>query len=461
MKVKAMGRQQSRNSRPQASHPLRLGRSGISKINNVSPLLNSSFPAAVLKLLEAIGKAASERSSRAFVVGGVVRDIVLGRRSLDIDVVIEGDAMQIAGELAAHAVERPVFNRDFATATLPLDGGFHIDIATARTEAYDRPGALPKVQPGAIEEDLGRRDFTINCVCASLAPETFGDIFDPQQGLKDIEIGLIRVLHDRSFVDDPTRIIRAIKYANRFRFTIDNTTLELAEDAICDGCFKTISPHRLTDELRLLLVEEMPWGAIWDLAQFSVLSSISPYLSLFHNALPILQRIESLEEAVRDDLPEDYRRWLVRLLLFMGNVPKHKLPTVLAIFDLDRKEATVVEEFVTRRTEILSWLDGVQDALDSELWQVFSSISAEAAVAIAASEGGKAGEMAFEKYYSVLQKVRLEITGDDIKGMGIPEGPIIGQTLRNVLIAKINGHVNGREAELELARRLAARDEKR
>jgi len=134
---------------------------------------------------------------------------------------------------------------------------------------------------------------------------------------------------------------------------------------------------------------------------------------------------------------------------------------VLAIFDLDRKEATVVEEFVTRRTEILSWLDGVQDALDSELWQLFSSISAEAAVAIAASEGGKAGEMAFEKYYSVLQKVRLEITGDDIKGMGIPEGPIIGQTLRNVLIAKINGHVNGREAELELARRLAARDEKR
>jgi len=448
MKVKAMGRQQSRDTR-----------ASISKINDVLPLMKSSLPGPVLKLLELIGKTASEHSARAFVVGGLVRDIALGRQSLDIDVVIEGDAMQIAEELAVHAIERPVFNRDFATATLPFEGGFNIDVATARTETYDSPGALPKVQPGTVEEDLRRRDFTINCVCASLAPEGFGEVLDPHSGLKDIEIGLIRVLHERSFVDDPTRIIRAIKYANRFKFVIDYATLELAEDAICDGCFNTISPHRLTDELRSLFVEEMPWGAVWDLAQLSILSSISPYLSLFHNALPILQRLERLEEATKDGLPDDYRKWLVRLLLFMGNVPEHKLPSTLAIFDLDREEAAIVEEFVTRQSEVLSKLDGLRDARDSELWQLFSSISAEAAVVIVASGSVKASDMAFERYWSLLQKVRLEINGDDIKGMGVPEGPIVGQILRSVLMAKLDGHVDGKEAELALARRLVEQDE--
>ncbi|HUT03330.1 MAG TPA: hypothetical protein VM163_05510 [bacterium] len=456
-----MTKQQSRNTRARPSQPLRRSRPGISKINNVLPLMNSSLPGAVLNLLELLGKTASERSARAFVVGGLVRDIVLGWQSLDIDVVIEGDAMQIAEELAVHAIKRPVFNRDFATATLPFEGGFHIDIATARTETYDSPGALPKVQPGTVEEDLRRRDFTINCVCASLAPEGVGDVFDPHSGLKDIEIGLIRVLHERSFVDDPTRIIRAIKYANRFKFVIDYATLELAEDAICDGCFSTISPHRLTDELRSLFVEEVPWGAVWDLAQLSVLSSISPYLSLFHNALPILQRLERLEEATKDGLPDDYRKWLVRLLLFMGNVPEHKLPSTLAIFDLDRNEAAIVEEFVTRQSEILSKLDGLRDARDSELWQLFSGISAEAAVVIVASRRAKASGMAFERYWSLLQKVRLEINGDDIKGMGVPEGPSVGEILRSVLMAKLDGHVDGKEAELALARRLAAQDDER
>ena len=441
-----MGDQQSRNTR-----------AGISNVKNLLPQMKSALPEDLLALLELTGRIASEHSARAFIVGGVVRDILLGRDSLDIDVAIEGDAMAFAEELATHAVKKPVFNRAFATATIPLRDGFHIDIATARTETYDTPGALPEVTPATIQEDLRRRDFTINCVCASLAPQSLGEVFDPWKGLQDIEIGLIKVLHDRSFVDDPTRIIRGIKYTNRFKFVFDDATLELAEDAICDSCFKTISPHRLTDELRILFVEEMPWGAIWDLAQQCVLTSISPYLSLAHNALPILQRIERIESKLRGAFPDDYREWLVRLLLFMGNVPASELASTLDVFDLDRNELRIVEQFITRGKDIASRLDGLDRAKDSELFELFSDVLAEAGVVIIAMPGGKAGERAFERYWSVLSRVHLEIGGREIKSMGLEEGPMIGRILRSMLMAKINGEIEGKDAELALARELVSR----
>ncbi len=445
-----MGKQQSRDTR-----------AGISNVKNLLPLMKSALPEDLLQLLELTGRIASEHSARAFIVGGVVRDILLGRESLDIDVAIEGDAMAVAEELAPHAVNKPVFNRAFATATIPLQDGFHIDIATARTETYDTPGALPKVSPATIEADLRRRDFIINCACASLAPQSFGEILDPHNALQDIEIGLINVLHDKSFVDDPTRIIRGIKYANRFKFVLDDTTIELAEDAICDGCFRTISPHRLTDELRILFIEEMPWGAIWDLTQLSILTSISPYLSLAHNALPILQRIEGIESKLHGAFPDDYRKWLVRLLLFMGNVPASELASTLDVFDLDKNEASIVEQFVARGKDIASRLEGLDRAKDGELYGLFSDILAEAGVVIVAMRRSKAGERALERYWSVLSPVRLEIGGQEIKSMGLEEGPMIGKILGHLLMAKINGEIEGKDAELALARELVSRAKER
>ncbi|MBN2209506.1 MAG: CCA tRNA nucleotidyltransferase [Candidatus Coatesbacteria bacterium] len=445
-----MGEQQSRNKR-----------TSISGVKNLLPLMQAALPEDLVQLLQLTGRIAGDLSTRAFIVGGVVRDILLGRKSLDIDVVIEGDAMRMAEALSPHAAGKLVFNRAFTTATVPLREGFHIDIAAARTETYEAPGALPTVSPAAIEQDLRRRDFTINSACASLTPASFGDVFDPHGGLRDMEIGLLKVLHDRSFVDDPTRIIRGIKYVNRFKFVFDHKTLELAEEAICDGCLKTISPHRLTDELRLLFVEQTPWGAIWDLAQLCVLTSVSPYLSLSHNALPILQRIESLESDLSDYLPEGYRAWLARLLLFMGNVPASELTSTLALFDLDKNEASIVSQFVTRGKDIASGLNGLDRATDSDLFELFSSIPAEAGVVIAATFRNKSAAGAFERYWSVLSKTRLEISGEDIKGMGIEQGPLVGEILRSVLAAKINEKIKGRQAELAMAQELVTQANER
>ena len=435
-----MGEQQSRNTR-----------TGISGVKNLLPLMQAALPEDLLQLLQLTGRIAGDLSTRAFIVGGVIRDILLGRKSLDIDVVIEGDAMRMAEALAPHAVDKLVFNRAFTTATVPLRDGFHIDFAAARTETYDAPGALPTVSPATIEQDLRRRDFTINSACASLVPASFGEVSDPHGGLRDMEIGLLKVLHDGSFVDDPTRIIRGIKYANRLKFVFDHATLELAEEAICDGCFKTISPHRLTDELRILFVEQMPWGAIWDLAQLCVLTSVSPYLSLSHNALPILQRIESLEGNLRGCLPEGYRHWIARLLLFMGNVPASELTSSLAFFDLDKNEASIVSQFITRREDIASGLNGLDRATDSDLFELFSSIPAEAGVVIVATRRNKSAARAFERYWSALSTVRLQISGEDVKEMGLEEGPMVGEVLRSVLGARINGKIKGRQAELTMA----------
>ena len=276
-----------------------------------------------------------------------------------------------------------------------------------------------------------------------------------------MEIGLLKVLHDRSFVDDPTRIIRGIKYANRLKFVFDHTTLELAEEAICDGCFKTISPHRLTDELRILFVEQMPWGAIWDLAQLCVLTSVSPYLSLSHNALPILQRNERMESNLSDCLPEGYREWLARLLLFMGNVPASELTSTLALFDLDKNEASIVSQFITRGKDIASGLNGLDKATDSDLFELFSGIPGEAGVVIVAMHGGKGAARAFERYWSALSTVRLEISGEDVKEIGLEQGPMVGEILRSVLKARINGKIEGRQAELTMARELVTQANER
>lgn len=438
-----MGGEQSRNTR-----------AGISGLRTLLPSLESVLPQELLELLRLTGRIAEEASAAAFVVGGAVRDALLGRQSLDIDVVVEGDAMRVVDGLTPYAVKKPVLNPAFGTATVPLRDGFHIDVATARTETYKAPGALPEVENASINEDLRRRDFTINCVAASLDPSGFGSIIDPLQGLKDIEIGLIRILHDGSFVDDPTRIVRGIKYANRFRFAYDDRTLELAEEAIWDGCFKTISPHRLTDELRILFVEEMPWAAIWDVAQFGVLSSLSPFLSLLHNGLEVLQRIEAAEAALVECLPGGYRKWIVRLLMFMAAVPGAELANTLALFDVDKGETGIVERFVLEKKRLLAELDAASDLRSSSIYKLFHGFPAEASLAIAAIHGKKPGNEALERYWEHLSRASLEITGEDLIRLGIERGPMIGEILDKVLMAKLDGEVGGREEELALVCRL-------
>jgi len=205
----------------------------------------------------------------AYLVGGYVRDSTLGRESVDIDVVVEGDGVKIGRELNAKLGGKLTSHAEFGTATIAIDSR-RVDLASARTEKYPSPAQLPHVYPSTIVEDLNRRDFTINAIAMSISKENFGEIFDPFGGMTDIKKKLIRILHRNSFIDDPTRIFRALRYKNRFSFKLEDETERLMKEAIAEGMIDKLSGQRIINELELIFHEDSFQHATEDLARYGV-----------------------------------------------------------------------------------------------------------------------------------------------------------------------------------------------
>lgn len=262
---------------------------------NIGDLLQ---PLSVLPVLREVGVCAEGMGFGAYAVGGLVRDLFLRHETLDVDVVIEGDGIAFASRLSSdHGAHLTMYER-FKTANLVLPDGSRIDIATARTEVYDRPAALPLVTPGSIEDDLFRRDFSINTLAACLNPGRFGDLLDPFRGIDDMESGLIRVLHDRSFIDDPTRIFRAVRFERRFDFTMEDKTMVLIREAVSAGLVEKLSGHRIASELRLVLREDDPLPVIRRLGEFGVLSPVGRRGRKHKEIQRLLRRIDEVKLAV-------------------------------------------------------------------------------------------------------------------------------------------------------------------
>ncbi|NTV28486.1 MAG: CCA tRNA nucleotidyltransferase [Candidatus Omnitrophica bacterium] len=212
--------------------------------------------------LRLAGGLAAERGLRVFLVGGAVRDLLLGRPSLDIDVVVEGDGIAFARVWAGRTGAALRTHPRFGTAVLERPDGTRFDVVTARREAYSRPGALPEVHPGTLTEDLYRRDFTINAMAVSILPSNCGELHDELGGLGDLRRGVVKVIHANSFVDDPTRILRAIRYEQRFSFHLSEPTREALKEALQEDSFASIAPVRYWNEFRRILEEEDPLPAL-------------------------------------------------------------------------------------------------------------------------------------------------------------------------------------------------------
>lgn len=229
------------------------------------------LPKDVQELLKRVGAEADRSEARVYLVGGVVRDLLLEQASSDIDIVVEGDGFAFARKLARKLKAEAVFHERFRTAALAVSDGMVLDVVTARRETYAHPGALPDIVPATMKEDLLRRDFTINALAVGLNADNFGVLRDDVQGAEDLESKLIRVMHERSFIDDPTRILRAARYAVRFGFQFDALTQDLLDQAVDQDVFKTLTPARYFLEFRRILEEKDPlppldllmaWGAV-------------------------------------------------------------------------------------------------------------------------------------------------------------------------------------------------------
>src|SRR5207253_2207283 len=267
--------------------------------------------------------------------GGPVRGILLGERGFDVDIAVEGDAIALAQALADALGGRVRAHDKFGTAVVLYGEDERVDVVTARTEFYDAPAALPTVEHASIREDLFRRDFTINAMAASLKGEDFGRLVDPFGGRRDLEAARIRVLHNLSFIDDPTRIFRAVRYENRYTFRMEDHTLALARGCIEMGLVGDLSTSRLRDELVALLEEGEVEHSILRLAEIGADRAIHPHLAADEEAVALLRRLAELRDRYGLAVPS----WRLGLAVLARKLPPDEVYEWLQRLKVRRRAA--------------------------------------------------------------------------------------------------------------------------
>jgi tRNA nucleotidyltransferase (CCA-adding enzyme) len=390
----------------------------------------AALPAAT-PLLERLGDL-----SGVYLVGGAVRDLLLGGSPVDLDLVVDGELGEVTARLGT-----PNRSHDrFDTGTLVLDG-FSYDLARARRETYAHPGALPTVAPAPIDDDLERRDFTVNALAVGLGGTTRGRLLAAPHGLEDVDARRLRVLHDASFIDDPTRLLRLARYAARLGFAIEAHTRELAEAAVVRRATDTVSGSRLGAELRLLAAEPDPIRALRALADLGLDELLAPGFG------------------IRDDTDAETAARALALLPRDGD--RGAVALAVATRRLDpRARAELLDRlaFPAAQRDVILAAAGRAPALGEALRTAQAPSQIAAAVGRAPAElvalaGARGAEPQARRWLEELRHVRLEIDGQDLLDAGMQPGPEVGAGLARALGAKLDGRGSGREAELAEALR--------
>ena len=398
-------------------------------------------------VLEAIASL-GERPEGLYLVGGTVRDILLGEPGFDIDIAIEGDAIAVGRALAAALGGSIRTHAKFGTATITYRDGEHIDLVTTRTEFYDAPAALPTVERATIREDLFRRDFTLNAMAVSLAPDELGRLVDPFGGRRDLEQRTLRVLHNLSFIDDPTRIFRALRYESRYGLRLEAHSERLARGCIEMGLVRDLSSARLRDELQALLEEGRARDAILRLGDLGAARAIHPHLTADEEAATPYDRGAEL----RAELGVEAPLWRLGFAVLARNLPPDEIVRWLDGLKVRRRDADLVAGAVTVAPRIVERL--IKAPLPpAELLALADPYAPDApllALALAELEQ-------LRDYFRRLRDVRLEIGGADLAELGLAESPRVGEVLGELRRRKLNGELDGRESELAAARELVAK----
>jgi tRNA nucleotidyltransferase (CCA-adding enzyme) len=391
--------------------------------------------------------AASEGVEGVYLVGGTVRDILLGEQSFDVDIAVEGDAIALARRIAGELGGRTREHAKFATAVVLYGDGERVDVVTARTEFYDAPAALPAVEHASIREDLYRRDFTINAMAASLKAEDFGRLVDPFGGRSDLAAKTVRVLHNLSFIEDPTRIFRAIRYENRYGFRMDEHTARLARSCVEMGLVGDLSSARLRDELYALLEEGQVAHSLPRLAELGAAGAIHPQLAADDEAVELFDRGRRLAKELEVDVPD----WRLGLAVLARRMSAAQVSDWLDRLKVRKRDADLVAAAVTVGPRLVERL-GEDELPPSEIVAMAEQYAPDApllGLAIKELEP-------LRRYFEELRHVRLDVAGADIAKLGLGESPRVGEVLAELRRRKLDGALDGRDQELAAARELIA-----
>jgi tRNA nucleotidyltransferase (CCA-adding enzyme) len=375
-----------------------------------------------------------------YLVGGAVRDLLRGADAVDLDLAVEGDARSVARALAERLGGSAREHERFGTATVRA-GDLAFDLAATRTESYDQPGALPTVQAATLADDLKRRDFTVNALAVALVGDDLGHLYDPHGGLADLEAGIVRILHAGSFLDDPTRLLRAVRYETRLGFQMDEDTERAARAALAEDALSTVSGKRVRDELMDLLAEHEAPAAVERMRDLGVDRALHPAL----DPDPDLIASASLGAAA---IVAD--RGLAALAALISAAPD-ELDGWLGDLQLDARDRDAVAR-AAREAPVIARGLAERERTPSELLDLLGG-EPPTALALALALGAPSDPIL--SWVTDLSGVALEIGGDDLLAAGVPEGPAIGRSLEETLRRKLDGLVQGRDEELRTALGLA------
>ncbi|MBU1038586.1 MAG: hypothetical protein KJ994_05990 [Candidatus Omnitrophica bacterium] len=433
-------------------------------MQNLAKKISRVLPEDLIVLMKKIGALSDSFGFRAFAVGGLVRDLLLGAVNIDLDVVIEGDAIKLGHALARELNGTIVSHRRFGTCSIATEDGFKIDLATARKETYEKPAALPIVKFSSIEDDLSRRDFTINAMAISINRSSFGDLIDFHKGRMDLERRSIRVMHERSFLDDPTRILRAVRFESRFGFGISRHTEKLMKDAIGRSIFGRVSRDRMRDELILMLQDRAPLAAIKRMARFGGLKFVHPAINIDRDLLKLCNSIDAVY--TRCGRLSDRRRapekWLMYLMALSRDLTYSQVSVICNKLALRKFDRAVLLLYKTRARAVTKLLNSKRDIAPSRVYKLLEPISYEVILLIMAQaaliNSNAKATLVISRIKEFLAKydgTSLQISGDDLKSMGFRSGPAFKVILDKVLYNKIDGKLKSKKDELEYARALA------
>ena len=404
------------------------------------------LPAPVTNLLKRAGREATRSSSSLYLVGGIVRDLLLGRPGKDIDLMVEGNAFDLAEKLATQENAKLTLHKKFGTATFYFQH-YRIDLSTCRSEIYPRPGALPDVKPGNIRDDLFRRDFTINAMAIDLSPDHYGRLIDLYGGRADLADGLIRVLHDKSFQDDATRIMRAVRYEQRLGFRLEAKTENLLRCNL--PLLDTISSERLRNEVALWLAEEAPEKILLRAEELGILKKIHPSLR-WDNNLSIAFRRASL-------LPDKANMESLYFCLLAYRLSENCLLELLQRLNLT---GTRLDLLTHRTLEIKNRRDLLlKDSLkNSELYFLLNGYPLTSIQTNFLYPNPRRMRSRLRLYLNKLSRIRTLTSGTRLMALGMKEGPATGKILRALLAARLDGKVKTRSEEEQLALTLATNE---
>jgi tRNA nucleotidyltransferase (CCA-adding enzyme) len=414
----------------------------------IQNLMKERLPTDVLRLLRTVGELADRLGFPVYAVGGFVRDLILRIENFDIDVVVEGEGIRLAQALAEQGKCDIRVHKKFGTATLSFPQGYRLDVATARLEYYEYPAALPRVEHSSIKLDLYRRDFTVNALAIQLNPGHYGELIDFFGAQKDLKEKVIRVLHNLSFVEDPTRIFRALRFEQRIGFQIAKHTHMLMENAVRKELFGRLSGRRLFRELALCLSEEKPFTVLKRLGDFGLLKFFHPKLQADRSMGHIFQKLEGVISWYNLLFTgEEYERWLVAFLGMVDGLAEREIHALLTRLGVNEKFRLNLIQHRRMTRQLLNRLARFSPMKRSDIYFSLNPLPAAFLLYALAKTDVEEVKKSLSLYFTNLKKVRVTLSGKDLRRMGYTPGPLYTAILQALWRARLDGLVNSPQEE--------------